>query len=198
MALEPIEEHTLAVAASRGDDKAFARLYSLHFNRLWHSALKHVGDEEAAEELVQETFARAFKNIEQFRGEAKFSTWLTSILVRQCIERWRKQKREIAAGTGGGDRDGEEGTGSILETAAATDAPADTNLLSQERVVAVRKALASLPENERRAVQLFYFERRLYREIAEMTGWPMGTVMTYLHRGRLQLAELLKDVWGPG
>ncbi|HTL53195.1 MAG TPA: sigma-70 family RNA polymerase sigma factor [Planctomycetota bacterium] len=196
--MEPIEEHTLAVAASRGDQQAFARLYSLHFNRLWHSALKHVGDEEAAEELVQETFARAFKAIDQFRGEAKFSTWLTSILVRQCIERWRKQKREIAVGSGGSDGDGESEKASILETAAAVETPPDSGLLAKERIVAVRKALAALGENERRAVQLFYFERRLYREIAEMTGWPMGTVMTYLHRGRMQLADVLKDEWGPG
>lgn len=196
--MEPAEEHALALAASRGDSAAFERLYSLHFNRLWHSALKHVGDEDAAEELVQETFARAFKNIEQFRGDAKFSTWLTSILIRQCIERWRKSRREVAVGSGQSSRLEEEDNGSVLETATAQETPADTELLARERVVAVRKALAGLGENERQAVQLFYFERRLYREIAEITGWPMGTVMTYLHRGRLQLATLLKDEWGPG
>lgn len=196
--MEPAEEHSLAVAASRGDQAAFARLYSLHFNRLWHSALKQVGDEDAAEELVQETFVRALKNIEQFRGDAKFSTWLTSILIRQCIERWRKGKREVAVGSGQSARLEEEDGGSVLETATAQVSEADKEVLAQERVVAVRKALAELGDNERQAVQLFYFERRLYREIAEMTGWPMGTVMTYLHRGRLQLAELLKDEWGPG
>ena len=192
--MEPVEEHQLAVAAARGDKDAFTRLYSIHFNRLWHSALKHVGDEEAAEELVQETFARAFRSIETFRGEAKFSTWLTSILVRRCIERWRKQKREVSVGSSGSDE--EESGGSVLETARSTETEPDAGVLERERAVAVRKALAKLNENERRAVQLFYFERRLYREIAEETGWPMGTVMTYLHRGKMQMAEMLKDEWG--
>ncbi|MGH8192341.1 MAG: RNA polymerase sigma factor [Rhodanobacteraceae bacterium] len=194
-----MEEHAIALAASRGDSTAFSRLYSLHFNRLWRTALKHVGDEEAAEELVQETFARAFKNLAQFRGEAKFSTWLTSILIRLSIERWRRQKRERAIGAGGGaEQDDEATTGSVIDQVAAVNAPADAGMLGSERARAVRAALAMLGENERRAVQLFYFERRLYREIAEDTGWPMGTVMTYLHRGRLQLAQLLKDEWGPG
>ncbi len=180
---DPDQEIVDAIRA--GNTRRFAALVDRHKDRALTLALRLVGDREEAEELVQDGFLRAYDSLGQFRGDARFSTWFYRILYNLCMTRVTR-RRDTPRSLDGPEHELPEKDLLASEEAGALERLEESemqNLLSAE--------VASLPENFRIAVTLFYVQELSYEEMAGVTGLPLGTVKTNLFRGRTLLRKNL-------
>jgi RNA polymerase sigma-70 factor (ECF subfamily) len=169
------EDRALVSAVVSGDTAAFAGLVSRWQTPLVNLAWRFCRDRGRAEEMAQEAFLRAFRNLAQWRGEAAFSTWLFALAMNV----YRTELRRIPATMQSLDE--------IAEPADAADTEADLD--TERRDEGLRRAVLALPEKYRDAVLLFYFHDQDIPAAARTLGVPEGTVKARLFRGR----ELLRS-----
>jgi RNA polymerase sigma-70 factor, ECF subfamily len=145
-----------------------------------------------AEDLVQETFLRAYRGFHQFEEGNNLKAWLYRILMNTFINDYRKRQRQPQTVSS----DGEVGDWFLYSKMAESGAEpsAEAEVIEALPDEEVQEALSSLPEQFRIAVLLADVEGFSYKEIAEITGVPIGTVMSRLHRGRKALEQRLWDV----
>ena len=144
-----------------------------------------------AEDLVQETYAKAFAAFHQYRPGTNLKAWLYRILNNTFISNYRKAQRQPKQADVAEVEDWQEYDASTHASSGLQSAEAEAieNLPDSE----IRDALAQLPEDRRLAVYLADVEGFSYQEISEIMDTPIGTVMSRLHRGRRQLRDLLTD-----
>ena len=176
-------EAALAARAQRGDQGAFEALVRRHQSSVLNIAWRIVGDPEGAQDVAQEAFVKAYRELHRFRGEAAFGTWLYRITVnearlylrsqRRRQVRWERQRDEVAREA-------------ALPQASTEDEVAD----GMGPLVAL---LQELPEKQRGALALFYLQELSVEQIAQAVGAPSGTVKAWLSRGRDKLRRLAQE-----
>jgi RNA polymerase sigma-70 factor, ECF subfamily len=169
------DDEGILIARSRnGDWDAFAELVRTHQRMIHSLAYRMSGSMADADDLAQETFIRAFRGLDSYRGAAKFSSWLYRIALNVCL-RWRKLERR--RGLTDHEWMGESAAG------RGTD----------EQIERVQEALNLLSPKQRAAVILTVFEGMTHAEAATLLGCAETTLSWRLFSARRQLAKLLKD-----
>lgn len=162
--------------AQQGDRDAFEHVYRAHVERVYALCLRMCGDTQEAEELTQDVFVRAWKKLDSFRAESRFSTWLHRLAVNIVLQARRARGRRRAR----------EETVPDLERYGreAVSAMPGTR-------VDLERAIAGLPDGAREVLVLRDVEGFKYQEIAEMTGVTLGTVKAQIHRARALVQRAL-------
>ena len=163
----------LAARIRTGDTDALGELYDQYASMALGTAIRVVGDREEAEDVVHDAFVAVWRKIDRFdAGRGSLRAWLMTVVRNRAIDRIRSRRPGINL------EDADER--SLLRTGPN---PTWEAALRQASAGEVRSALAELPDEQRRAVELAYFEGYTYREVADLTGVPPGTA-----NGRLRLA----------
>jgi RNA polymerase sigma-70 factor, ECF subfamily len=179
-------DNALVKRAREGDYAAFERLFERHRTLVFRFAYQMVPRRDDAEDMVQEAFVRAYQNLDRYRDEAKFTTWLLRIVTNLCTDQARMSTRRQAL------EQQESGSGLAWMTVGSTDDPIQ-NLEADRRVEALRKALNALPAHHRSVIILRDVEEREYTDIAKILGCTVGGAKLRVLRAR----RALKDRVGP-
>ena len=180
----------LIARARRGDEEAFRLIFERWARPVAGFIYCMVNCRDAAEELAQETFVRAYRGLQHLRDESKLTTWLFGIARRVALEHLRTRRRES-------QRTDEDGRRSHESAAGVADSPA-ARLLDKELRGVVGDALARLDEDKRVVFALKIYQQRSYEEIAEITGFSPAKVRNDLHRARAEMRRRLADYMGVG
>ena len=163
----------LVAQAQTGDQSAFAKLYQLHFRRIYALCSRMLADNPLGEEMTQETFIKAWRELPRFRGQARFSTWLHRIAVNTVLAHQRLRRPWLQRITGDGglpDQPAEEHPGTARD---------------------LESAIRRLPHRARQVFVLVDVEGYAHDEAAEMLGMAVGTSKAHLSRARTLLRGLL-------
>ncbi len=179
------DDHALIAECCAGDKQAFDVLLLRHQNSVFTLATRLLADHHEAEDITQDTFLRAYEGIEEFRGAAKFSTWLYRICHNLCLNHLKRKKNDPTNDAG------EETVPEELPDPRSR--PPDQVLISREREHLVTQALSPLAPEFREVLRLHHTCQFSYQEIAELLELPVGTVRSRLHRGREEVKEYLRS-----
>lgn len=180
-------ETRLAKLARHGDRNAFAELVDLYKDKIYHLAYRMIGNRHEAEDVVQETFLRVYKNLDRYDEFQKFSTWIYRIGTNLCIDRLRKRKPTYSLDANISDGEGIDGYAML----PGDDNSPEEELLLSETQLQVREAINSLPDKYKSVVILRYLHDLSLQEISEILHMPVTTVKTRVHRGREFLRKKL-------
>lgn len=184
-----MDDASLIIQIRNGNTSALRFLVDKHKNLVWHMVLRMVNQAEDAEDLCQDVFLRVFRDIKTFRGDAKLSTWIGSIAYNVCVDYIRRKGREKVYPTD-----------DLAPVMCEIKAPENTavNMNRSDLKAIVHAVIAAMPVHYRTVITLYHLDECSYREIAEITGMPEGTVKSYISRAREiireKVLELVPDI----
>ena len=167
------------------DQKAQMQLYKQYCDGMFIVAYRYLNDQAAAEDALQEAFLKAFRKIDQFKGDVTFGAWLKKIVVNRCLDVLKARKLEVQS----------------LEEKVLHIADDESELQVEDQVNSeeIYQAILRLPEKFKVVVQLFLIEGYDHQEISQILGITESASRTNLHRGKTLLKEYLKHLeYGTG
>ncbi len=175
--------------AREGEYSAFETLFERYRTLVFRFAYQMVPRRDDAEDIVQEAFVRAYQNLDKYRDEAKFTTWLLRIVTNLCTDQARMSNRRQAL-------EQQEAAGSLVwMTVGDWDDPVQ-NLEDDRRKQALRRALAALPIHHRSVIVLRDIEEREYTDIAAILGCTIGGAKLRVLRARRALKDRIAPLLG--
>ncbi len=182
----PASDEALLRRIARADPRALGELYDRYGRLVFSLAVRMVGEGESAEEITQDVFVQVWRRANTYRAElGRPLTWLVSIARHRAIDALRRRKARPPI-----QLDGLDSEDQPLKSADDQAPPMQAELeQTRERV---QRALDSLPEEQRSALLLAYFEGLSHRELAERLDQPLGTVKTRLRLGLQKLRQMLE------
>ncbi len=177
----PLSDHALAIAAGKGDMRAFETLYERHNRRVYSLCLRMTQNSAEAEDLAQEAFIQLFRKIGSFRGESAFTTWLHRLTVNQCLMHFRKRSVKLERTTDEGE--------TPVQIVRGTENPNAMPVLDR---IALDNALAQLPPGYRTVFVLHDVEGHDHEGVAKILGIAVGTSKSQLHKARMKLRSILR------
>jgi RNA polymerase sigma-70 factor (ECF subfamily) len=192
---EGSHERHLISSVQRGENELFYELVRPYEKRVYAAAIAILHNEQDAEDAAQEAMLKAFKNIRQFRAEARFSTWLIQITVNEALMRRRRERTVIMEGID--DRKDEESEYAPRDFADWREIPSEA-LERKEVRQRLADALATLDRKYREVFVMRDMEHLNIQETAEALGISVPAVKTRLLRARLMLRDLLAAGWEQG
>lgn len=170
--------------AQQGDSAAFERLVTPHEQLIWRLCWRYTRQEADAQDCVQETMLKAWRQLPRFRGECSLESWLYRVCVSCCLDWVRKRGRRMEESADGLAEEG-------FEIADPAPRP-EERVISREERAALRRDIDQLPAPMRETLILHALEGRSYEETAALTGASMGTVKSRLNRARQKLIEKIR------
>ena len=170
------QEYLIVQRVLEGDTNAFEELVLEYEKKVYNVALRMLNNSEDAADMTQEAFIKAYNSLSGFRGDSKFSVWLTRIVSNLCLDFMRSRNRRPTVSLSMEDEDGEDVQLDIADTSQSPEQLLERSLTRES----VRRGLQSLPED--------------YREILLLREIQVGTVKSRIFRGRKKLCDyLIKD-----
>jgi RNA polymerase sigma-70 factor, ECF subfamily len=167
---------------ARGDHAAFAELYDRHARLVYSLALRILQERADAEDMVQEVFAQVWAQAARYDpSRGAVAAWILMLTRSRAIDRLRTRRSRPEAAAAADDAE------SVVDLTAAQD----MELLSAEQVTRLQRALAELPEAQRNALELAYYQGLTHAEVAARLGEPLGTVKTRIRQAVIKLRESL-------
>lgn len=192
LAVEIVPEQVLIERSQAGDAEAYNQLVKAYEQRMMRTALRVVHDVDDAQDAVQQAFMAAWTNIDKFRGDSQFSTWITRITINEGIGVLRRRKAQFV-----------ELDENLCESGEYGDVPAfsqadnpESSLLKSEISDLVRQSLRLVKPAYREAMKLRLLEDLSVEEIAGRLAMPVNTVKVHLFRGRRAMKQFLSDRLG--
>ncbi len=176
-------------ASQAGDREAFDYLMEKYRDVVYSVAYRFARDQDLAMDLAQDTFIRAYKGIKSFKGRSSLSTWLYRIAMNTCIDWTRKQSRSVAS------QAVPEEVAEYADSEPITRKPGRgpaKQVLTAELGEQIQIAIDALPDYHRSVFVLYEIEGMSYKEIADIVGCSIGTVMSRLHYARKKLRTMLE------
>jgi RNA polymerase sigma-70 factor (ECF subfamily) len=194
-AYDELRDDELVKLAGSGDATVFRMIMQRHNRRLYRVARGVLGDDAEAEDVVQETYVKAFENLALFRGESSLATWLTRIAINEALG--RKRKRRPTTDLGDLDMIDEQGEARVLIfPGVRMDSNPEANASRSEIRLLLERAIDDLPEAFRIVFVMREVEQMSVAETASQLGIQPETVKTRLHRARRLLRETLEEKLG--
>lgn len=180
---------SLVKRAREGEYEAFEMLFERHRTLVYRFAYQMVPRRDDAEDIVQEAFVRAYQNLNKYRDEAKFTTWLLRIVANLCTDQARMSQRRT-------NLEQQEAKGALeWMTIGDVEDPIE-NLEEDRRKIALRKALAALPVHHRTVIVLRDLQEKEYPEIAQILGCTVGGAKLRVLRARRALRDRIAPFLG--
>ena len=170
-----------------GDTNAFAQLVDRYKDLVFTLALRMVKNREEAEEVSQDTFIKAFKSLDKFKGKSKFSTWIYRVAYNTCLDRLKKIKREYNV----------VAIDEFTEHQVKTLDNALDKMEQDEHKQKIQECLQLLPSDDSFLLTLYYFEERSLEEISKVVNLTANNVKVKLFRSRKKLTTILKEQLEP-
>lgn len=184
-----LEDDALVKRAIGGDEKAYKELVDKYQRAIYYHILKMIRDREQVEDLVQETFVKAFDNLNSYSTNYAFSTWLYRIATNHTIDYLRKKKLQTLSI----DEPVKTRDGDMQMQLPDDSAETDRQIIRKQRQKIVQQAIEDLPPKYKRVIKMRHMEEKSYQEISEILDLPLGTVKAHIFRARELLYKALKD-----
>ena len=183
-----LEDDQYVKRAIGGDQDAFKMLMNKYQKPLYYHIVKMVKNHEQVEDIIQESFVKAFSNLGSYNTNYAFSTWLYRITTNHTIDYLRKKKLQTTSiNEPVRAKDGE------MQFQIVGNAETDRKIIRKERKKIVSEAIENLPEKYREVIQMRHLEEMSYQEISEELDLPLGTVKAHIFRAREMLYKALID-----
>jgi len=181
-------DDVLVERALNGDMSAFSRLYDRYEKSLFNFICQYVGDYEAAQDVFQETFIRAYRKLHRYQLGTNFSAWLHRIAINQAKDEFKRKRRRpisnLSQAESGDETD-------LFATLADEELSPEDALTRKETAARVRAALTRLTNDHMEVILLYVFRGMAYKDIAETLGIPIGTVKSRMHYAVKELGKVL-------